>query len=628
MKVIAACLVRNEADRYWQRVLDHLSEQVDGIVVLDNDSTDGTQAITAACPKVIRHEVVPGPMWGNESVYRKRLWDLAASYHCWVLFNDADQMLQGDIRPLCDTTEANAWAFPLYDLWDSETTFRSDGYWQAHDHPRVWLVHPDRTPREWTAEWGQRGLHTGHLPPNFPLRALVAPPDYHWLHYAYVRPDHRQQKLLRYQSVSDQLTDFERAHAASIADATPLLRTLPAHKPIKILVGASVRKPLEVLKAHLATLEWQMVPDRVQLGFAFVPDFEDPNDPALQYLVDWTAGQQGILLQGVPPTSGDFADGANQMTHQWQATSMGRVGENKNRILKYAVQNGFDYVFLVDSDLLLDRTVLTSLLTLDAPIASAVYWTRWDRIAQQRKLHAGPQVWLRHVYEPFQSGGIARGYTEQEFRAELVSRRVTRVWGLGACTLIARSVIEKGVGFHRYPWLPTGGLWDGEDRHFCSWAEHLHVPMLADPWPDIFHVYHLPEDVERIPAMMQRLSQDHLSPGLGDLVSLRLRPLEEPAAPVQHVRCRVGDGMLIPDIEATLPQMTLGQTRIVKVQFPSDYALAPYRGKQRLIEVTLVDAKPMGFPPVLEEEMLVTAQGTYRDMVTLTPEQHQALEAA
>jgi len=618
LPVVAACLVRNEADRYWAKVLNHLSKQVDGIVVVDDHSTDATPAITDACPAVIKHiRLTDEPMWGKEAPVRQLLWEAASEHGRWVLVNDADQLLVGDVRALCRTTEHNSWAFVLYDLWGDRNHYRDDAFWCAHHHHRPWLFRPDRVPDGWRAEWAGRGVHCGHAPSNFPLSCGIAPSEsFHWLHLGYVTAADREAKLTRYRSVGGQLTEQERAHAESIADVSPVVRILPSEKPIRVLVGTSVRKRLDVLRPHLDTLAWQDLPPKVQVDYCFVPDFEDQTDPACLYLQQWTAEHKGVLLQGMPPTPNDFRD-SGDVTHQWTATAMTRVGQNKNRILRHGVQNHYDYIWLVDSDLLLDQYVLRSLLDCRQAIVSAVYWTRWNKPG----MHSAPQVWLKHVYEPFQSGGTARGLTEREFRQKLVSRNLTQVWGLGACTLIRRDVVEKGVGFHRFPGLPGGGLWDGEDRHFCTWAEHLHVRMAADPWPDIFHVYH-DDDTARIGEMKQRFSEGRgYHPELGDLVSLRLSPLEEPGGLSEMVRCRLGDGTLMPDIEGAVTKMARGDVRIVRVQFPAHYPLDGLRNRARLIEVVLCDHKQNGWPPVLEDEMYVTPTGAHVDATALAPEQ-------
>jgi hypothetical protein len=47
----------------------------------------------------------------------------------------------------------------------------------------------------------------------------IAPPDqYFWKHYAYAKKEDRVKKHAQYLGQAHQLTEFERLHAASIAD--------------------------------------------------------------------------------------------------------------------------------------------------------------------------------------------------------------------------------------------------------------------------------------------------------------------------------------------------------------------------------------------------------------------------
>ena len=311
---------------------------------------------------------------------------------------------------------------------------------------------------------------------------------------------------------------------------------------------------------------------------------------------------------------------------------MHRVGRNKNRIIKYALDQKADAVFFADADLIMDRTTLWSLLHIRNPVTCAVYWTKWQRSpTPELVVHAGPQVWLQHPY--ILSG---RGYEEGEFRRKLITRQAIQVWGQGACSLIQRKVFEAGVDFSPQPEVPQQGLMAGEDRQFCIACERKHIPMAADAWPDIYHIYHLPDDEAHIPAMLERLGQQHPSQPLpGDLVSLTLEALEgvpQPTGPQaiigpQFIRGRLGALPLLPELDDAILSMPRGTDRIVSVHYPIHHPVVQLRGSKRLIRVTLVDCKPYGFAPVIEEELYFGRGGAWHDATQLTDRQHESILA-
>lgn len=216
-RLVTGLLVRDERARYLERVLRRCLEFSDAVLVLDDGSTDGSPELAAelGCQVRIRGET---GMWGNEAPARAALWQWMAEEagDGWALVCDADQLLHGDPRPLLRTTQYNAWAFPLYDLWGDERFYRADGFWQGYKYARPWLFRPSALQER--AVWPDRGLHTGHCPVNFPLSCGVAPDTLYWSHLAYVNPDARKAKYEQYMAESEQLTPFERAHAASILD--------------------------------------------------------------------------------------------------------------------------------------------------------------------------------------------------------------------------------------------------------------------------------------------------------------------------------------------------------------------------------------------------------------------------
>lgn len=223
MRLFTAILARNEAgqDRYLKRVLERCKSFSDEVLLLDDRSTDHTVAKARKYGAIVRvREELDSRMWGNESSARKELWDFALEYATepddWVLICDSDMELHGDPRPLCESTEVNAWAWPLFDIWDSDTTYRSDEFWCGHTVPRVWLVRPNSQGAGYIPHWGHRGLHSGHLPANFGCLAGVAPPEVYWLHWGWMQDKHRKAKHEQYLSKKHLLTPAEIAHAESI----------------------------------------------------------------------------------------------------------------------------------------------------------------------------------------------------------------------------------------------------------------------------------------------------------------------------------------------------------------------------------------------------------------------------
>lgn len=406
------------------------------------------------------------------------------------------------------------------------------------------------------------------------------------------------------------------------------LSLVPDFRQRTIVVGTSVRKSLPILQAHLASLLWQQLPPQTTLHFVYVPDFAPDQQDAAEYLKQWISEWGGELLRGVPAGLNDFTD-LHPQSHQWSPSAMSRVGQNKNRILRRAVELKADAVWLVDADLILDRTTLVSLISCDRPITCGVYWTHWQRQMgnENAQSYAGPQVWLNHPYEM-----AGRGMEDWEFRGKLVRRELTQVWGQGACTLIDRRVLEAGVNFDYLDGIPLEGLMAGEDRHFCLRAERHHLPMFADAWADIFHIYHRPEDELQIPAMQKRLGADHpKTPRLGDLVSVKMHPLEPVATPIGmqqlpplSVRGRLGQIAMLPELEEAIYGLTRGQTVTVRANCPVSHPIGYFRGRARLFRLTLVDCKPFGHPPVLERELFV-GQHASHDLTLLTSEQQAGL---
>lgn len=206
--VVGALLCRNEAapDRYLERVIKNAHSFCDSIVVVDDGSIDGTSHFCRNLACDVTERQGAGFWVNDEAPVRAQLWELAieeAGEDGWIYFFDADHELLGltkqDFQTLCRAQHANAWAFPLWDCWNSDTKHRVDGFWQAWKTPRPWLVRA--VPHKgYCASWNRSGLHVGHIPSNYPMSAAEAPCGAAIRHLSYVRESHRVRKAQRYLS--------------------------------------------------------------------------------------------------------------------------------------------------------------------------------------------------------------------------------------------------------------------------------------------------------------------------------------------------------------------------------------------------------------------------------------------
>lgn len=230
MNLIVTSMMKNEAGRLLRPVLSVWKEFADEVVVLDDGSEDETCEVCEDFDAhVASRDVHLASAWGEEAPARAELFELAwrfARVDDWILILDADMIPARSPRQLM-SMDVNAVAFVLYDLWQEDPPmYRSDGFWRGHETPRVWMIRKDSRRFE-DFEWGERGIHSGHLPLNFfPERVVFAPRDFGLLHYAYSTPELREAKYASYMRVAHQLSDFEKAHASSILDKNVHLEPL------------------------------------------------------------------------------------------------------------------------------------------------------------------------------------------------------------------------------------------------------------------------------------------------------------------------------------------------------------------------------------------------------------------
>lgn len=369
---------------------------------------------------------------------------------------------------------------------------------------------------------------------------------------------------------------------------------------IRILAGCAVNQDADVFKAHVQTLQWQT--GGYQTDLAFVIDTS--MDGKRGFEVESYAREVGRTLVSDPkPDDAKYA--VHSVTHDWSKSTFHWLGAQKQKLIELAKEGKYDALWLVDSDLLCSPDTLDSLWKAEKPVTSAVFWTKWTPGSPPL-----PQVWLSHPYEL-----QGRGIEAHEFLGLLAQRQLVRVTGLGACTLIRADVLDR-VGFQQVEGLPQGGMWQGEDRHFCITAARNQVELWADAWADVWHCYR-PEDRALLGEWAERLGREFPFTKLyegpshtGDLVSFIIEPLEEPhlAGYKAHVRGRIGAIKMLPQIEREVQEMRAGEQRIVRVRFPLWWQIPEYRGQEKLVRISLLHCKPFWEHPTLGDSPVAAVQ--------------------
>lgn len=252
----------------------------------------------------------------------------------------------------------------------------------------------------------------------------------------------------------------------------------------KILLGTPVRQKKEVLKEFLISLR-ELDISGIDLDFLFIDDNIESSSSDI--LIDFKNNNPNntiLITSNYERNNQDYA--YLETTHHWSIESTNKVGQLKNKIIKHALDNNYDYLFFVDSDLILPSPLLKHLVNRNVDIVSEVFWTVWE---SDRKIL--PQVWMFDNYN-FISPNLDQNTStdeieikEKDFIDKMKKPNLYEVGGLGACTLISKKALQKGVSFD----LIKNISFIGEDRHFCIRASVLGLDLYADTCYPPLHIY-------------------------------------------------------------------------------------------------------------------------------------------
>lgn len=249
----------------------------------------------------------------------------------------------------------------------------------------------------------------------------------------------------------------------------------------KLLIGSPICQNPKILENFLCSIKRLKIPDH-EVFYYFIDDNHESDSRIL--LQKFQQETKNAIVEDLHEQS-DFLP---YKDHSWHEFNIWKVAAYKNCILRRAKAEAFDYLFFVDSDVLLHPETVSHLIQSHKDIISEIFWTKWTPLSAEQ-----PQVWLKDFYTQYELQPGETISKEEENRRILAFYQMLRtpgiyeVGGLGACTLISKSAIQKGVSFEKIKNISMRG----EDRHFCIRAAALGIDLFVDTHYPAYHIYRL-----------------------------------------------------------------------------------------------------------------------------------------
>lgn len=219
---------------------DHLSDYfsclsglVDGVIALDDGSTDGSEEIVKAQPlllELLHRQPRKHHTW-NEPL-NKRLLVHAARHHGaeWVIVLDADERLECSFRTRAEALISQAeqdgtmaFSLRMCELWDSPDQYRVDGIWGRKTVARLFRLRADH-------QFDDRTLHGQWAPLNSLDAHQCKSADINIYHLRMIRAQDRLERKRRYQKLDPEKRWQEMGYAYMTDTTNLALQPIEEHR--------------------------------------------------------------------------------------------------------------------------------------------------------------------------------------------------------------------------------------------------------------------------------------------------------------------------------------------------------------------------------------------------------------
>jgi glycosyltransferase involved in cell wall biosynthesis len=202
-RILALLACRNEM-RYLPDYFASVRPLVDGVVALDDGSTDGSAELLARQPEVLQLLRLPprdDHAWDDALNHRRLIeasWEHAPD---WLIGLDADERLERGFRERAENEILRARhegfrAFRVHvrEIWDDRLCYRADGIWGGKSSARFFAARRDH-------EFHMQRLHCYWAPLNSRVNGDFAQADLFLYHLRMLTPEDRAARRARYERI-------------------------------------------------------------------------------------------------------------------------------------------------------------------------------------------------------------------------------------------------------------------------------------------------------------------------------------------------------------------------------------------------------------------------------------------
>ena len=230
----------------------------------------------------------------------------------------------------------------------------------------------------------------------------------------------------------------------------------------KILIASPLKQKVEIFLEHQESIKKLNVPEGYQVDTYYIVNDCDEIVPHLKdcYFT---------VYNGLADSHFDNSP------HVWSSLKLRRMVLMRNLCINFAKTYNYDYLFMVDTDLVLHPDTLLWLLSANKDIIGEAFFTS---IKHDDSFFANAWMYDYGIWDNDYFVEIMRTCRTKD-------SKVYEVNAAGACLLISKKVLDAGVDYSIIPILPN----KTEDEYFCVRALANGFKIYLDNHCSPIHLY-------------------------------------------------------------------------------------------------------------------------------------------